>query len=84
MKNVNPDFIEDEFFIPLAHCVAAVAAPEFGQAQDQAIWALKERAEIDLKFIFDYYNRTPPYNMRTDYYPNRSNCGWTYNRWSDC
>src|SRR5262245_28560555 len=47
------DNIEDEFFLPLAHVLAAVAAPEFGQEQNQAIWALKERAEIDLKYMHD-------------------------------
>ena len=51
--------------------LAAVAAPEFGQAQDQAIWALKERAEIDLKYIYDQSRRIEdrPRTMRTDYYP---------------
>jgi hypothetical protein len=29
--------------------MAAVAAPEFGQEANQALWALKERAELDLK-----------------------------------
>jgi hypothetical protein len=61
------DSLEDEFFLPLAHCIAAAAAPEFGQAQDQAIWALKERAEIDLKYMYDQFYRVPPRNMRTDY-----------------
>jgi hypothetical protein len=28
---IDPDHIEDEFFIPLGHVVAAAAAPEFGQ-----------------------------------------------------
>ena len=47
------DYLEDEFFIPLGHIVAAAAAPEFGQEQNQAIWALKERAELDLKYMYD-------------------------------
>ena len=38
--------------MPLGHVVAAAAAPEFGQAQDQAIWALKERAEFLLLELF--------------------------------
>jgi hypothetical protein len=29
--------------------VAAVASSEFGQDNNQALWALKERAELDLK-----------------------------------
>jgi hypothetical protein len=85
MRNVDPDFLEDEFFIPLAHCVAAVAAPEFGQAQDQAIWLLKERAEADLKYMYDQLYRMDsgqPRNMRTDYYPSCPG-GWTYTRWSN-
>src|SRR6476620_10974147 len=71
MRGVDPDYLEDEFFIPLGHVLAAVAAPEFGQAQDQAIWALKERAEIDLKYIYDQSRRIDdrPRTMRTDYYP---------------
>ena len=63
------DFIDDEFFTPLAHVVAAAAAPEFGQEQNQAIWALKERAEIDLKYMYDNLYREQPRTMRTDYYP---------------
>jgi hypothetical protein len=49
--------------------VAAAAAPEFGQEQNQAIWALKERAEIDLKYMYDILYREQPRTMRTDYYP---------------
>jgi hypothetical protein len=81
MRGVDPDYLEDEFFIPLAHVLAAVAAPEFGQAQDQAIWALKERAEIDLKYIYDQSRRieSQPHQMRTDYYPT---CRRPYN-WSN-
>jgi hypothetical protein len=67
IAEIDPDNIEDENFIPLGHVLAAVAAPEFGQQQDQAIWALKERAEIDLKFMFDNLNRQPPRTMRSDY-----------------
>jgi hypothetical protein len=71
MRGIDSEYIEDEFFLPLAHVLAAVAAPEFGQAQDQAIWALKERAEIDLKYIYDQSRRIEerPRAMRTDYYP---------------
>ena len=63
------DHLEDEFFLPLGHILAAVAAPEFGQEQNQAIWALKERAEINLKYMYDQLYRQQPYNMKTDYYP---------------
>ncbi len=49
LTDIDPDNIEDEFFLPLARIMAAQAAPEFGQDQNQAIWALKERAELDLK-----------------------------------
>jgi hypothetical protein len=70
-RGIDPDYIEDEFFLPLGHCLAAVAAPEFGQDNNQAIWALKERAEIDLKYIYDQSRRIEdrPREMRTDYYP---------------
>jgi hypothetical protein len=69
IRGISADYPDDEFMLPLAHCVAAAAAPEFGQEQNQAIWALKERAEIDLKEI---YNRTWLHDinrrtMRTDY-----------------
>jgi hypothetical protein len=46
---IDADDIEEEFFQPLGRIMAAVAAPEFGQDQNQALWALKERAELDLK-----------------------------------
>jgi hypothetical protein len=49
LVDINADYIEEEFFLPLGRIMAAVAAPEFGQDQNQAIWALKERAELDLK-----------------------------------
>ena len=52
-RDIDPDYLEDEFFIPLAHIIAAVASPEFGQDNNQALWALKERAELDLKEIYD-------------------------------
>jgi hypothetical protein len=80
-KGVDPDFIDDDLFLPLAHVLAAVAAPEFGQAQDQAIWALKERAEIDLKYMYDQLYREQPYELKTDYYPGCRT--WTYTTWSN-
>jgi hypothetical protein len=49
LTDIDADNIEDEFFLPLGRIMAAAAAPEFGQDQNQAIWALKERAELDLK-----------------------------------
>jgi hypothetical protein len=49
LTNIDSNYIEDEFFLPLGRIMAAAAAPEFGQDQNQAIWALKERAELDLK-----------------------------------
>lgn len=49
LVDINPNYIEEEFFLPLGRIMAAAAAPEFGQDQNQAIWALKERAELDLK-----------------------------------
>jgi hypothetical protein len=49
LVDIDADTIEEEFFLPLGRIMAAVAAPEFGQDQNQAIWALKERAELDLK-----------------------------------
>jgi hypothetical protein len=81
----DPDYLDDDLFIPFAHCVAAAAAPEFGQAQDQAIWALKERAEIDLKYMYDQLYRHAnenPRMMRTDYYPGCAGA-WTYTRSSN-
>jgi hypothetical protein len=49
LVDISADYIEEEFFLPLGRIMAAAAAPEFGQDQNQAIWALKERAELDLK-----------------------------------
>jgi hypothetical protein len=49
LVEIDADEIEDEFFLPLGHIVAAVASSEFGQDNNQALWALKERAELDLK-----------------------------------
>jgi hypothetical protein len=49
LVDIDANYIEDEFFLPLGRIMAAAAAPEFGQSQDQAIWALKERAEMDIK-----------------------------------
>jgi hypothetical protein len=81
LAEVDADNIEDELFLPIAHVLAAVAAPEFGQAQDQAIWALKERAEIDLDIMYRDLHRQPPREMRTDYY--RGCRPWTYTNWSN-
>jgi hypothetical protein len=49
LVDISGEAIDDEFFMPLGRIMAAAAAPEFGQDQNQAIWALKERAELDLK-----------------------------------
>jgi hypothetical protein len=49
LYDIDSQNIEEEFFLPLGRIMAAAAAPEFGQDQNQAIWALKERAEMDLK-----------------------------------
>jgi hypothetical protein len=49
LVDLGPDHFDEETFLPLARIMAAAAAPEFGQEQNQAIWALKERAELDLK-----------------------------------
>jgi hypothetical protein len=79
-KIVSADYLDDEYFLPFAHCVAAAAAPEFGQDNNQAIWALKERAEIDLKYMYDQLYRQPPRTMKTDYYPTcrpLSSTSWT-------
>jgi hypothetical protein len=65
----DADNLEDEFFFPLANIIAAIASPEFGQDNNQALWALKERAELDLRYMYDNFYREPPHNMRTDYYP---------------
>jgi hypothetical protein len=76
IAKIDADYIENEYFIPLGHIVAAAAAPEFGQEQNQAIWALKERAEIDLKYMYDNLYREQPRTMKTDYYPT---CGRPFN-----
>jgi hypothetical protein len=68
IAEVDPDNIEDHVFLPLANILAAVAAPEFGQDQNQATWALKERAELDLKEIWNYQRREHRKTMKTDYY----------------
>jgi hypothetical protein len=49
LVDIDSNYIDEEFFLPLGRIMAAAAAPEFGQDQNQAIWALKERAELDLK-----------------------------------
>jgi hypothetical protein len=80
--DIDPDFIDEEVFLRLAACVAAAAAPEFGQAQDQAIWALKQRAELDFKEVsvrndIERHRR----EMKTDYYPGCRS--WSYTTWSN-
>ncbi len=51
LVSIDADRIPDEFFMPLGRCIAAAAAPEFGQEGNQAVFALKERAEVDLKHM---------------------------------
>jgi hypothetical protein len=63
----SADYIADEFFLPLGHVLAAAAAAEFGQAGVTEIWALRERAEADLKIMRNYNARVETVPMRTDY-----------------
>ena len=41
----------DEHFTSLGHILAANASSEFGQDNNQALWALKERSEMDLRVM---------------------------------
>jgi hypothetical protein len=61
------DYLDDEFFLPLADVVAWKAAPEFGQGGDVGLAAHFAAAEIDLKYMYDNLYRQPPRTMRTDY-----------------
>ena len=69
ISSANP--LDDEFFLPLAHCIAWAAAPEFGQSNDAALAALKARAENDFKeyddFNFSNKARMARMTMRSDY-----------------
>src|SRR6478672_9338573 len=62
------DGIDDQLFLSLGHCLAWKAAPEFGQGNDGALAAFNQRAELDLKEMF---NKSVRYlherEMRTDY-----------------
>ncbi len=51
MVTIDADRIPDEFFMPLGRIVAWAAAPEFGQEANQALVALSQKAEIDLKHM---------------------------------
>jgi hypothetical protein len=51
LQLVDADYIDDALFLPISRVMAAEAAPEFGLANDVSIYALKERAELDLKKI---------------------------------
>ena len=67
--SVDPDQdFEEEVFLSLGHILAWKAAPGFGQGQDAALAALNQRAEMDLKEMF---NRSIRYihqrEMRSDY-----------------
>ena len=48
---IDPDAIEDQYFIPLGYLLSWAAAPEFGQAENQGLAALAEQAELKLKKI---------------------------------
>jgi hypothetical protein len=43
--------IPDEAFMPLGHCLAWAAAPEFGAASDTALYTLARQAELELKVM---------------------------------
>ena len=64
----NPLHRSPTHFLPLGHILAWRAAPEFGQGNDAALAALNQRAEMDLKEMF---NRSIRYihqrEMRSDY-----------------
>ena len=48
---INPDAIDNQYFLPLGHLLAWAAAPEFGQAENQGLAALAEQSELKLKKI---------------------------------
>jgi hypothetical protein len=60
--------LEDHFLQPLGHILAWRAAPEFGAANDTALAALAQQAELDLK---EMDNKSIRYlhtrRMRSDY-----------------
>lgn len=47
----DPDVIDDAYFLPLGHILASVCQAEFGAADDAALIALAQKAELDLKAI---------------------------------
>jgi molybdopterin-guanine dinucleotide biosynthesis protein A len=51
LVTIDADYIPDEFFMPLGRIVAAAAAPEFGQEANQAVYALAQKGERDLKHM---------------------------------
>jgi hypothetical protein len=60
------DVLDDEFLIPLGHCLAWAAAAEFGAGADQALAALAVNAEMQLKKMeADKYTRSI---LQADYF----------------
>jgi hypothetical protein len=45
----NMEAIPEEWFLPLASCLAWIAAPEFGAASDPALASIATQAEQQLK-----------------------------------
>ena len=60
---------DERYFLSLAHCLAWKAAPEFGQGNDAALAAFNQKAELDLKDMFNIIDRDYVHSrrMRSDY-----------------
>ncbi len=60
------DTLDDAYLIPLGHCLAWSAASEFGAGADQALAALAQQGEMQLKKMeADKYTRSI---LQADYY----------------
>ena len=60
------DTLADEYLIPLGHCLAWSAASEFGAGADQALAALSQQGEMQMKKMeVDKYTRSI---LQADYF----------------
>jgi len=60
------DTLDDAYLIPLGHCLAWSAAAEFGAGADQAMAALAQQGEMQLKKMeVDKYTRSI---LQADYF----------------
>lgn len=65
----DADAIPDEAFLPLGHILASACRAEFGLANDPALVALGQRAELDLDYMQNHNHRRQlaTRTMRSDF-----------------